>query len=90
MHWNHIRGAAKRAVKDWEPAGTVEDAEAMAEADLDGILGSIIVGKVKMKAPAKPGPTPWWNNKISVRKLTNGNSSALARETQMQANTKLL
>ena len=37
----------------------VEDAEA----DLDGILESIIVEKVKMKAPTKPGPTPWWNNK---------------------------
>ena len=59
VHWNHIRGAVKRAVKDWKPTGTVEDAEG----DLDGILEAIIVDRVKMKAPAKPGPTPWWNNK---------------------------
>ena len=57
--WPHIKGALKRAFKDWRPNGTVEEAEDEMDTRITGIIDKY----VKFKQPAKPGPTPWWNSK---------------------------
>ena len=42
--WNQIKGAAKRALRNWTPIGTVDEAES----DLDDILTGIIDEYVKL------------------------------------------
>ena len=57
--WNHIKGAVKRALWDWTPIGTVDEAES----DLDDILTGIIDKYVNFKTPKRHSPSPWWNAK---------------------------
>ena len=57
--WGCIRGDVKRALLNWVPVGTVDEAES----DLDDILTSIIDKYVKFKTPKRHSPSPWWNAK---------------------------
>ena len=58
--WNHIRGAVKKGLKDWDPRLLSVDE---AEESLDEILCGVIRKYVKTSKPKKPGPVIWWNSK---------------------------
>ena len=58
--WNHIRGAVKRALSDWDPSGC-----SLVGVVVDFLNDSLMcildryVPKTMM--PGLPGPSPWWN-----------------------------
>ena len=56
--WDHIRGAVKKQLKDWDPSSLSVDE---AVESLDKILCGIIQTFVKLSKPKKPGPVVWWN-----------------------------
>ena len=59
--WHHIKGAIRRAVKDWDPRLYITvDAT---EKNLDDMFHKIVDDYVDLKSPSKPGPAPWWNYK---------------------------
>ena len=62
VQWDHVRGAVKRKLKDWDTARFGKDVDT-AESNFDQILQDIIEEYVPKKRPAKPGPAPWWNYK---------------------------
>ena len=70
--WPHIRGALKRAFKDWRPSGTVEEAEDEMDTRITGIIDKY----VKFKQPAKPGP----NARKKMRETHTGGGTANARK----------
>ena len=57
--WNHISGAIRRYLKDWDP--WVFESVGHAQQNLDEWLTAIIDRYVRHSAPAVPGPAPWWN-----------------------------
>ena len=59
--WNHIRGDVKRAVDGWKP--NVSQSVSEAQAELDGLLWTVVKRHVKIRAPTRPRPQPWWTSK---------------------------
>jgi hypothetical protein len=50
----------KRAVSEWKPNSAQSASEAQTE--LDDLLWKVVKRHVKLRAPTKPRPLPWWNS----------------------------